>query len=219
MKVLKERNYAMKKNFIRIVLFLMVMIMAISTSVFAHENIDNVEAVKQEDVKTIEQLEKLDSKDITLDVLKNVGTVDYYNAETGEYLVWEDKATSQLHPMAKAPGSIAKKFSFRITHSVKSKDPFTIKSTKAKVKIHSVKVVNPDDKEIKGYTGYKYCVDLLGGLRTKTINLYVNQQSTGVADGLSKGKKYTLKVRNPGEFNGAGRGTRYLKGNGTLYNI
>lgn len=45
------------------------------------------------------------------------------------------------------------------------------------------------------------------------------KQSTGVADGLSKGKQYYLKVRNPGKFNDAGRGMRYLKGNGTLYNI
>ncbi len=209
----------MKKNFIRIVLFLMVMMMAMSTCVFAHENKDNVEVVKPEDVKTIEQLEKLDSEDVTLDVLKNVGTVDYYNAETGEYLVWEDEAASQLQPMAKAPGTVAKNFSFKITHSVTSEKSFTIKSTKAKVIIHSVKVINPEGKAVKGYTGYKYCVDLLRGVSRKTINLYVNKQSTGVADGLSKGKQYYLKVINPGKFNGAGRGTRYLKGNGTLYNI
>lgn len=174
----------------------------------------------QENITTVEQLEKLSPDEITYDVLSQVGTVQYYNEATGEYLIWTDSNSSakvSQQVKAVASGTTIKSFSFNIVSSVKS-SAFTMPTSSAKVKINKAIVTDADGKEVSGYNGYKYCVDLqkTSSLLKKTANLYVNSVTTATISGLSSGSKYYLYVRNPGTFYGAGTGTRYLKGNGTL---
>lgn len=205
----------MKKKVMRVALFSMIMAMFLSVPAFAQENKDSARTIEPKDVKTVEQLGQLAPEDVNREVLEQVGTVDYYNSDTGEYFVWEDE---QSGPTTRA-ATVAKKFSFKIASSVTTKG-FTIKSTQAKVKMTKADVVNQNGYVYKSaYDGYKYCIDVYKTLLKKTMNLYVHKQATGMVDGLAKGKTYYLTVRNPGTFDGAGAGTRYLKGNGTLYNI
>lgn len=149
--------------------------------------------------------------------MEKQGKVEYYNSETGEYFLWNNpsSSTSIISPMA--AGDIAKKFSFKIITSVRSSS-FVVKSTSADVKITSAKIINQDGVTVSGYDGYKYCIDFYGpGMLTgKTLDMYVNQRTIGTLSGFTSGKSYSLTVRNPGTFNGASKGTRYLSGSGNV---
>lgn len=121
---------------------------------------------------------------------------NYYNEETGEYLIWGKER------------GLDKSFKFKIRYSITS-DSFAVNGSS--VTISTSAAVTYDNDDVSGYDGFKYYV-YLDGIWSRKLSFAVGGTESGKISGLVKGGKYKVSITTGGEL----PDNYYLQGNGTV---